>query len=178
MQRITKIIGGAIAAGAILLGVGACTLAMADDKPGASTKSTTQTAAPEAPTPTTSEPSEIEVPDPEVTEDPAPEPEVTYTPTKSDVELTLKQTSKKCYGSAGCNVGYKVKAAIDAATLPSEGTLTVYYTIKGSDDGAVEDSIDLDLSEGTYDSDEDMVSTSSKSKKLTIKVTDIEYSEY
>jgi heat shock protein HslJ len=101
-----------------------------------------------------------------------------YHPSKSDAELSLKQTSKECFGSAGCNVGYKVKVAIDKATLPDSGTLTVYYTVKGGESGPVEDNVDLDLADGTYDSYENSVSTKSKSTKLSVVVTSVEYSEY
>lgn len=100
-----------------------------------------------------------------------------YTPKKSDVELKLKTKDKQCFGSAGCNVTVEPRVTLDTG-IPDTGTLTIYYTIRGAEDGALEGNIEVDLSDKTYTRDEPTVSTSGSGKKLTIKVTDVEYTDY
>jgi hypothetical protein len=63
------------------------------------------------------------------------------------------------------------------ASTPKSGTLTVYYTVKGDDSGPAEDNVEVDLSEGNAEGFESMASTASKNVKLTIKVTNVEYSK-
>lgn len=122
----------------------------------------------------TAEPTQTYTPKPTETSDPE-----TYVPSKDDVTLTIKQTRKKCYGyGIGCNVSIKVNGAIDFDATPDEGTLTVYYTIKGDEDGPIEDMMDFDLSEGTYYPNTEIIGTRSKGTKITVQVTDLEYSEY
>ena len=46
---------------------------------------------------------------------------------KSDVQLKVKVKSKQCFGSAGCNVEYKIKMAADSEGWPTDGTLDITY---------------------------------------------------
>lgn len=103
----------------------------------------------------------------------APAPDA-FTPNAKDVKLTLKQQEKTCYGSAGCNITTQVRLAVDFSKFPKEGGLTIYYKITGGED-PIEGTLVADLSDGTYDKETELISTASKSKKLAIKVTDIEY---
>jgi hypothetical protein len=100
---------------------------------------------------------------------------VNYTPKKSDVSVTLKKKGKHCFGSAGCNVTVEPRVKIDSG-LPDEGTLTVYYKIKGDEDGAIENTTDIDLASGDYSMDEEVISTPHSSTKISIAVTEVEFS--
>ena len=99
-----------------------------------------------------------------------------YEPKKSDVKVTLKTKEKQCFGSAGCLVEVEPRVTLQRANIP-DGTLTIYYTIKGASDGAVEGSIDVEMSDGkgSYDRDSVSVDTERKSSKLSVKVTDVEH---
>ena len=101
----------------------------------------------------------------------------TYVPSKDHVEVSLKRTSKMCFGTAGCNVEVKVRMNIDKAAVPHTGTLTVYYKIKGSED-AVEGTLEADLEDMTYTQESEDLSTPRTGTKVGVKVTDIEYFEY
>lgn len=94
------------------------------------------------------------------------------TPTKKDYVLTVKTLSKHCFGSAGCNiefrlkVGYKGEGAVD----PSK-TYEISYKIKGAED-PFEGTITV--TDGKYDTEESqMVSTSSSSIKLVPVITEV-----
>jgi hypothetical protein len=100
-----------------------------------------------------------------------------YAPAKSDATASIKQLSKQCFGEVGCQLTYKVLVKSNPASTPKSGTLTVYYTVKGDDSGPAEDNVEVDLSEGNAEGFESMASTASKNVKLTIKVTNVEYSK-
>jgi hypothetical protein len=100
-----------------------------------------------------------------------------YAPAKSDATASIKQLSKQCFGEVGCQLTYKVLVKSNPASTPKSGTLTVYYTVKGDDSGPAEDNVEVDLSEGNAEGFESMASTASKNVKLTVKVTNVEYSK-
>jgi hypothetical protein len=106
-------------------------------------------------------------------ETPTPEPTL-HVLKASDLELTIKETSKHCFGSAGCNVEYKVKVAF---AIPDPGELAgdydVTFRIKGDEDGPITDTITV-YSDGKYDVSEGYASTPSSHTKLSAKVTDVE----
>lgn len=92
----------------------------------------------------------------------------------SDLDLTVKTTSKQCFGSAGCNVEYKVKVAF-AIPDPGElaGTYDVTYKISGDESGPIIETLTV-YPDGKYDVNEGYASTKSKYVKLVAKVTDVE----
>jgi hypothetical protein len=100
-----------------------------------------------------------------------------YAPAKTDATASIKQLSKQCFGEVGCQLTYKVLVKSNPASTPKSGTLTVYYTVKGDDSGPAEDNVEVDLSEGNAEGFESMASTASKNVKLTVKVTNVEYSK-
>jgi hypothetical protein len=51
------------------------------------------------------------------------------------IKLTVKTTEKVCFGSAGCNVQYEIRAAIATGTTP--GDCDVTYEVRGLDDAQV-----------------------------------------
>jgi hypothetical protein len=98
---------------------------------------------------------------------------------KSDIELHVKTLSKKCFGSYGCNVTYRV--VVDGASMddwPEQGEVEVTYEVTGGKDGPESDSFLITLDDGQYEEPSEEASTvRSRSTKLAVKVTDAEYSE-
>lgn len=92
-----------------------------------------------------------------------------HTLTASDFKLTVKTTDKDCFGSAGCNVQYQIKAAIGAPAQDCDVT----YDVHGLQD---QQTGTLTVHEdGTYDQESYQAGqTTSSSKKLTAVVTDVD----
>jgi hypothetical protein len=89
----------------------------------------------------------------------------------SDLQLTVKTTKKDCFGSAGCNVEYQIKAALRTGVKYAECNAT--YQVSGLEDPQV-GTLNLH-SDGNYEQDAyQSGSTSSSSKKLTAKVTEVD----
>ena len=64
--------------------------------------------------------------------EPAEEPSqtATFNPKKSDFKLGIKILTKSCFGSAGCNVTFRIKPThVGAQPLPESGTVEVTYKI-------------------------------------------------
>ncbi|WP_436946092.1 hypothetical protein [Streptomyces sp. SudanB25_2051] len=104
----------------------------------------------------------------------APEEVFNSTPGAGDFTMTLKITSKQCFGSAGCNLTVEPQVSY-AGLLPldpgKEYSLT--YEVHGSEDGSIIQT--MELSDQTSLSYRPTVLTTSTSKtKLTVEVTDVE----
>jgi hypothetical protein len=121
---------------------------------------------------TSSAPAPVDSP----TEESTPEPEQTGSVLSAqNITLAVKITSKKCFGSAGCNVEYRIKPAT-AVSKPFAETYEVTFTVKGdesgpiigsfvvAEDGSIEDASDL----------EGYASTPRASTKITARVTSVE----
>lgn len=110
---------------------------------------------------------------PEVTEEPAavPEPVAPAALRAKDFKIGVKTLTKQCFGSAGCNVTYRIKPEyIGKGALP-EGTIEITYTVKGAEDPII-NTFTIEDGEASFDSSE-MASTSSSSKKLSAVATDV-----
>ena len=122
---------------------------------GAATTSTTSTTAPttsfEEPTTTTS----------------APEP-----PSAGDFAISIKVLSKHCFGSAGCNITYRIDPSYSGPPLDSSETYTITYEVTGVEDGPQINSFTLTGDQAQYDSEE-MAQTTSANAKLKAKVTGV-----
>jgi hypothetical protein len=100
---------------------------------------------------------------------PSPKPKLGLT-TKT-IKLTVKTTEKACFGSAGCNVQYEIRAAIATGTTP--GDCEVTYEVRGLDDpqiGTLRVMPNGRYTQDSYQSGQ----TPRSSSKLTAVVTDIE----
>lgn len=102
------------------------------------------------------------------TEPPAP----TYeTPTKNDFKLKVKVLSKRCFGSAGCNITYRIDVTYTGTGLDPSRTYEVTYAVKGAEDPII------NTFEVTGDSasvqQEEMASTKRSGDKLTAVVTSV-----
>jgi hypothetical protein len=82
----------------------------------------------------------------------------------------VKVRSKECFGSAGCNLTYRIDPSYSGA--PLDGAWSVTYEVKGGEDGPQINTFTLDGDQASFDSEES-ISTSSSSKKLTARVTDV-----
>lgn len=93
-------------------------------------------------------------------------------PKASDFKLTIKTTSKQCFGTAGCLVEYKVTAAYSGPDLDPDKSYDVTYHVAGPQDGGQDDTFvvtgdDYEVPQGQS------AQTPSSSTKLTVKVTDV-----
>lgn len=93
-------------------------------------------------------------------------------PALADFKLTPKITSKECFGSAGCSIQFKVNLAYTGPKIPDEDEYELTYEVRGVEDGPLIGSLDMEGE--TYSVPEEFVSTSDKSKKITIKVTSVD----
>ncbi|MFC8583644.1 hypothetical protein ACFUGD_03560 [Streptomyces sp. NPDC057217] len=94
--------------------------------------------------------------------------------TATDFTMTLKTTSKQCFGSAGCNITVQPNLSYSGLLPLNPGkTYSITYEVLGAEDGAVIQTMELsDQTSLTFR--ETVVSTTSKGVKLTAKVTDVE----
>jgi hypothetical protein len=96
----------------------------------------------------------------------------TYTPTVKDFKIALKVKSKDCFGSAGCNVTYQPELTIVGAQVDENGSYEITYEVRGGEDGAAVDTLEVDA--GQYQADEGIAQTARSSSKLTAVITDVE----
>lgn len=123
-----------------------------------------------------------EVPDNGPTPDPIVTPTDEYTPTETvpayatptakDFKLTVKVLKKECFGSAGCNLTYRVLVAYSGSTLDPAVTYEVGYQVRGGEDGPVINTLTVTGDTSSVD-EEESVSTKNNSTKLTVSATDV-----
>jgi len=89
-----------------------------------------------------------------------------------DFALEVKIVEKQCFGSAGCNIEYKVEPTYkgQVADLEDE-TIDITFKVLGDDSGAQTGTITLDG--GSYDLMTRSASTSGDAVKLKAKVTEV-----
>ncbi|MFJ3338892.1 hypothetical protein [Streptomyces sp. NPDC086766] len=94
-------------------------------------------------------------------------------PTLKDFALTLKTTEKQCFGSAGCNITVEPNLSyLSVTSLDPEKTLSITYEIHGDESGPVIQTMELaEQDQLTYDPVS--ISTTSRSTKVTAKITDV-----
>jgi hypothetical protein len=107
------------------------------------------------------------------TEAPATEAAVVAAPAPADFRLTAKITDKQCFGSAGCNVTFRVDVTYaGTAALDPDKTWLVIYEINGIEDAPQVGNFQLT---GTrVESTDEDVQTSSTKSKITLKATSVE----
>jgi hypothetical protein len=151
-----------ILAGLILLGVLGLIVIVAAAPSPPSTGRPVQQYDPGVPTVTGTEPTD------EATAAPA----APSRPKLSDIKLTAKITDKECFGSAGCNVEFKVRMAYSGPALDHDDTWEITYEVTGVEDGPLIGT--FELTGDQYEVNEELVSTTSSKKKIAIAVTDVE----
>lgn len=91
--------------------------------------------------------------------------------TAKDVRLSFVETSRECFGSAGCNVGIKVHADVDHSKL-LDSAWDVTYQVRGGDEPQLQTfTINPD---GSYDPPEAFLAVVPKNAKLAVTVTRVE----
>jgi len=106
---------------------------------------------------------------------PTPEP-VLGSLSTHNVTLTVKITSKECFGSAGCVLTYKASPKT-SANLPLDGTYDVTYSIRGGEDGPIDGSFTV-ADDGSISDDWNLtgvISTTSRNSKITAKVLTVDF---
>lgn len=118
----------------------------------------------------TAEPADDE-PAPKPKSEPAPEPEF-YEPTVADYVLTIKELEKQCFGSAGCNISFRVEVTtLYTETVDPNATYELTYEVQGGDDPLLNT---LTLTGDQYETDEsEFIGTASSDAKLTAVVTSV-----
>ncbi|MBB5786723.1 hypothetical protein [Jiangella mangrovi] len=104
---------------------------------------------------------------------PEPEPEPTYyEPTPEDYLLTIKVLEQTCFGSAGCNVSYRIEVtSLYLGEVDPNATYELTYEIQGGEDTRINT---LEITGDRYSVDEqEMVSTPSEDTELAAVVTDV-----
>jgi hypothetical protein len=101
-----------------------------------------------------------------------PPPAVIYsTPSPSDFVLTIKTLEKKCFGSAGCLVTFRIELSYSGPKLDPSVTYEVTYDVTGAEDPLTNT---LELTGDEYSTDrEQTVSTASSKAKLRATVTSV-----
>ena len=100
------------------------------------------------------------------------EPAASYSPTKADFNLKLKILRKECFGTAGCNVTYRVDVAYAGSPLDPDTEYEVTYKILGGEDGSQINTLTVQGDQATTD-DEELVQTPSSGTRLRVVVTDV-----
>lgn len=95
-----------------------------------------------------------------------------YTPKPADFHLTLKILKKECFGSAGCNVEYRVTVDYKGQPVADGTTYEVTYNVTGGQDGTVTNTFTADNATISVESSE-MIQTASSSTKLRVKATSV-----
>lgn len=102
---------------------------------------------------------------------PAPAP-VATSPTVKDFKLAVKTLTKQCFGSAGCNVTFRILVTYNGPALDPGKSYEVLYEVRGGEDGPIANKLTVAGDESSVD-EEEMVSTPKSSTKLVAVVTDV-----
>ncbi|MEU5984441.1 hypothetical protein [Streptomyces sp. NPDC047434] len=95
-------------------------------------------------------------------------------PAVDDFSITLKTTSKQCFGSAGCNVTVEPALSYTGAVpLDPDKSFSLTYEVRGGEDGAVIDTLKLS-EQTTITYQATSVSTPRSGTKLSVEITAVE----
>jgi hypothetical protein len=101
-----------------------------------------------------------------------PEPQPTTEPAPADFVLSVTTLERTCFGSAGCNVTYRLVPGYVGPGLTDGQSFTVVYEVAGGEDGPQINSFTMRGTNIEYDSEESLQTTSPKAV-LTAKVTEV-----
>jgi hypothetical protein len=108
---------------------------------------------------------------PPVTEDP-PTAGPAYTPVPTDFVLKVIVLSKACFGSAGCNVTYRIDVAYSGVPVGDDAEYVVTYAVSGVEGGPQVNNFTLRGDQVEYQAEE-FASTPSARTVLAAKVTQV-----
>lgn len=101
--------------------------------------------------------------------------EIWATPGPKDIVLLVKILKQECFGSAGCNVTYRIDFAYVGQPIEPGKTWDVTYRVTGGDDPQI-NTLQLTRSETGYTASvdsEEFIQTPSSKSKLRAAVTDV-----
>ncbi|MCC5579123.1 hypothetical protein IMZ11_26200 [Microtetraspora sp. AC03309] len=101
-------------------------------------------------------------------EEPTP---ATVTLKPSDLKLKVTLLDKECFGSAGCNITYRVVPTIVGTMPDPDREYEVIYEVRGGEDGPQIGRFTMQGDQAQVT--EEFISTPSSLSKLTAKVTEI-----
>lgn len=93
-----------------------------------------------------------------------------YTPTADDFKLTIKVLEKQCFGSAGCNITFRIELAYSGRPLSPSRTYEITYRVDGTDEAEYVNTLTV-TGEQYRTQDRETVSTKSSKSVLTVVVT-------
>lgn len=154
MKLFTRLALAGVATATIVAGLSACGGLPVDTSPAQlSSPTTTVAPAPAEPAATVAPP--------------------TYTPPDaSSITLAVVVLSKQCFGSAGCDVAYRIQPTCTACDAADPSTYTVVYQLTGGSDGVQIGNLTITGSEAHEDA-QDMAQTASSKATLTATVTEV-----
>jgi hypothetical protein len=91
-------------------------------------------------------------------------------PTKADFKLSLKILKKECFGSAGCNISFRLQVAYDKPFDPAK-TYEVTYEVRGGED-PLQNTFEVNGDQATGETEE-FISTARSTSKLSVVVLDV-----
>lgn len=101
---------------------------------------------------------------------PAPK-ETFHQPQPTDFVLTVKTLEKKCFGSAGCNIEYRIEVAYNGAPLDPSRTWELTYEVKGGEDPQI-GTLEVTAT-GWRTADRERIGTNSSKDELTATVVSV-----
>lgn len=102
----------------------------------------------------------------------APATTAAYVPQPTDFTVVVDVLKRECFGSAGCDITYRVQPTYHGPTLDQSQQYTVTYQLTGAQDGASVGS--FTLQGGTAEVEqEDIAQTPNSATKLTAQVTQV-----
>lgn len=104
-----------------------------------------------------------------VRSEPEPHPD-TFVPNADNFILDIRTTEKQCFGTAGCNVQFRVELGYDGPSLDPAVTYEVTYAVTGGDGELIST---LTVNGDQYSASDQFVSTSSEDAELKALVTDV-----
>jgi hypothetical protein len=104
--------------------------------------------------------------------EPSPEPE-TLELSPDDFKIGVTILRKQCFGSAGCNVDFRIKPEyLGFTSIPDDVTVEVIYEVRGGEDSPQINTFTITGDTAEFQSEES-ASTSSSSAKLTAEATEV-----
>ncbi|MFI0236342.1 hypothetical protein [Streptomyces sp. NPDC016845] len=159
----TVIIGAAAAVIAAVIGTGIFVVQSRDDDKPAAAATASSTPSEEVEDAAVEDEAEVDA-----------EPTDVYTPAAEDFEMTLKTTSKQCFGTAGCNLTVEPDLSYGGLSdsLDPAAVYEITYEITGDESGPVIETAELS-DQTSLNFTPTVLQTSSSGKKVSVEITDV-----
>ncbi|MGI5286672.1 hypothetical protein ACQEVF_25490 [Nonomuraea polychroma] len=94
-----------------------------------------------------------------------------FTPDAGHFKISIRVLKKSCFGSAGCNITYRIVPSYTGPALPDDRKLTVTYEIRGGEEPKI-NSFEVEGDKVRFDPRE-LIQTPSSASTLDAVVTDV-----